>query len=518
MTKYADLEKEHGLEDIMPVDEYRHRASQMKGAWEQLVKHRRQIRGRDLAPSYDAVRFWPFIVSAYSLLEQCLKLLVGIRTEGYLDGSERKRRRITFFRSSIIGRCLRLGGSRDITARRDRHNLAKVFGRLTKLDRDMLEECYAEYASFVQFDAQFPTLDEYLKALCKSRGQIAWRYFLLEKNRENIGKLPGPLNPDMLLEVMRCAVDILMAKGWADHGMHGIHRRLMHQLGEASSSALLQEARSIEDSNAVMSDLDAWAGREGGLVNAFSKHIRVGALDRKCGDALVKCLDTAVDQLRESAEQEYDVDMLRFLHITTRCCMTTDGSRFKFCNHRPTPISESDQWHGGWSLSWRVEESSWSGPIDDPPSRRLHKWGLPLRTGQIFNASWHKTANAPAKQELVSGTCGELRVLHHERVLVRMWARVDSYIMFSIRNATFIRIGDCPDADEAGNAHEGGQLELVTGYACPECAGTGFCRDCLGEATKTADCRACADEKGLCPACRGYGLDGHHAILDAAAT
>ena len=62
MSNYADLEKEHGLEDIMPVNEYRHKAKQMEGALRQLVKHRRQIQGRDLAPSYDAVRFWPFVV------------------------------------------------------------------------------------------------------------------------------------------------------------------------------------------------------------------------------------------------------------------------------------------------------------------------------------------------------------------------------------------------------------------------------------------------------------------------
>lgn len=504
MTKYADLEEEHGLEDVMRVDEYRQMASQMKGAWEQLVKHRRQIQGRDLAPNYDAVRFWPFIVSAYSLLEQCLKLLVGIRTDGYLEGRG------------------------EGTAKGDSHDLAMVFSRLTDLDRSLLEECYAEYAPFIQFDEQFSTLDEYLQELSKKSGQkkedgqIAWRYFLLETSRENMGELPGPLSPDMLLEVMRCVVEILMAKGWGDHGMYGVHRRLMHQLGEAPSGALQPAVMLNEDlnavinnMNAVMSELDVWADREGGLINAFSKHVRVGALDGKRSDVLVKWLDVAVDQLRESAKQQYDVDMLRFLHMATRCCMTTDGKRFNFRNHRPKPISESGQWHGGWGISWRAEESSWSGPIDDPPSRRLHKWGLPLRTGQIFNASWHKTANAPAKQELVSGTCGELRVLHHERVLVRMWARVDSYIMFSIRNATFIRIGDCCDADGPCNAQEDGQLELVTDYACQECAGTGFCRDCLGEAANVGDCRACADTMGLCPTCRGYGLDGHHAILDA---
>ena len=507
----------------MPLDEYRHKARQMQGAWEQLVKHRRQIQGRDLAPNYDAVRFWSFIASAYSLLEQCLKLLVGIRTAGYLDGSKKKRRRTAFFRSSIIRRCLRLGRSRDRTARGDGHNLVKVFGRLTKLDRELLEECYAEYASFIQFPPQFGTLREYLRVVSKKGGQIAWRYFLLDRSSKDMGGLPGPLSPDMLLEVMHRAVDILMAKGWTDHGMHGVHRRLKHQLSEALSRPLPQEGMSIED-------LNAWVRCGGGLINAFSKHIRIGSLDEEHSNVLAQWLDEAVQQLRQSAKQEYDLDVLQFLHMATRCCVTTDGKRFEFRNHRPKPISESpNQWCGGWSLSWRVGESSWNGPIDDPPSNRIDKWGLPLRTGQTFRASWRRAANAQAKQELMLGTCGELKVLFHGQVLAHMRARVTSCYMSSWGNrsepadwrdkpghATFMRIGDCHNADGTGGEHEGDWPAPVNDYACPECAGTGFCRDCLGEATKADDCQACADALGLCSTCRGHGLDGHHAILDAA--
>ena len=502
MSKYADLEKEHGLEDIMSLDEYRDKVDLMEGVLQQLVEHRRQIQGLDLAPNYDAVRFWPVVVSAYSLLEQCLKLLVGIRTEGYLNGGG-------------VG-----------TGRGDGHDLAKIFGRLTELDRDLLEECYAEYASFVQFPPEFQSLDQYLQVVINNGGQIAWRYFLLEKSLENVGALPGPLSPDMLLEIMRRALDILLAKGWTDHGMHGVHRRLEHQLGDGLRRPLPQEGLSIDD-------LDAWVRCGGGLINAFSKHIRVGALDGEAGDALTKWLDEAVEQLRQSAEQQHDVDMLRFLHMAARCCMTTEGKRFEFRNHRPKPISESlGQWRGGWSLSWRAGSSSWHGPIDDPPRHRLEDWGLPLRTGQALTASWHRTGNAPAMRELIPGTSGELKVLRHERVLAQMRARVTSCGPPSrfvnpdephaptdrgekLADATFIRTGDCSDADRAGSEHESDPLELASGYTCLECAGTGFCRDCLGEAAKAGDCRACADALGLCPTCRGYGLDGHHAILDA---
>ena len=47
-------------------------------------QRRPKIRGHDLALGYEA-RLWLLIVGSYSLLEQCLKLLVGIRTSGYLS-------------------------------------------------------------------------------------------------------------------------------------------------------------------------------------------------------------------------------------------------------------------------------------------------------------------------------------------------------------------------------------------------------------------------------------------------
>ena len=505
VSEYADLEKKHGLEDVMPVDQYRHKAHLMEGAFQQLVKHRRQVQGRDLAPHYDTVRLWPVVVVAYSLLEQCIKLLVGVRTEGYLNG----------------------GGAG--TAKDDGHNLPKAFGRLTELDRGLLEECYAEYASFIQFPPEFQKLEQYLQEVSKKGGQIAWRYFLLEKSPKNMKELPGPLSPDMFLEITRSAIDILMAKAWTDHGMHGVHRRLKHQLCDALSRQLPLESVSIEDSY-------AWVQRGGGLINAFSRHIRAGALDGECGDALAKWLDEAVEQLRQSAERQYDVDMRRFLHMASRCCMTTDGKRFEFRNHRPEPLSKSlEPWRGSWSISWRTEESSWSGPIDDPPSQRLDDWGLPLRTGQTFKASWRTTENAPAMQELVFGAHGELKVLRHGQVLANMRALVHPHRPSGrfphpdqpleptdrgdkLDHARFIRTGDCRSADGTGSepeCHYPALVEDYEDYACPDCAGKGFCRNCLGEAANADDCHACADALGLCPACRGHGRDGHHAILAA---
>ena len=204
--------------------------------------------------------------------------------------------------------------------------------------------------------------------------------------------------------------------------------------------------------------------------------------------------------------------------------MTVHGKRFSFRNNRPKPLSTSlEDWRTGWSIKWQSGESVWEGPIDGPPSHRLDDWGLPLRAGQTFKASWHnRRGNAPARRDLVNGKYGELKVLCQGRVLAHMWAvvsgcgrrRESADWGEKLSRATFIRIGDCRDVDGAGSEHERHYPALPEDYACPECAVTGFCRNCLGEAAKADDCQVCVDALGLCPTCRGYGLDSHYLIAE----
>ena len=640
MCGHKVLEREHGSKDMMHVMEYRESVRYMRMHFDELLKQRPQTWGHDLNPYYDVVRFQPIVFQAYSLLEQCLKLLVAIRKADYLDRRENRRRPKS-------------------EAQQDGHNLEEVFKKLASLDKDCkdyLVECYNQYASYIQC-TEFSTLNDFLQK--EGGNQVAWRYLNLPSERQerkarqgggnqvdwrglilerylsmgfirilveflgsesNMQKVEGIFNSEkdrskdrieeypekfrkiiaflakflreegrgkrtqghnlgesergesrnllenflqkkeekgkteekplsmavlermarkfeedlpsiayphvllgILLELTRCALDILEAKAFKKpYKPSGVYHRLEDLLESAlqhnSSPPPSWSEQKFEDF-LNGDDLEGWEQDNDGIINAFSKYIRVGDL-QPYSDAMREWLDHSMKQFQRMAEEEHDIDLCQFLDMADKCCMTFHGKRFSFRNNRPKPLSTSlGDWRTGWSIKWQSGESVWEGPIDDPPSHRLDDWGLPLRPGQIFRARWHnRRGSAPARQELVNGKHGELKVLCQGRVLAHMWADVSSWGLrresAKLSHATFRRIGDCRDADGAGSEPECHYPALVEGYACPECAGTGFCRNCLGEAAKADDCQVCVDAPGLCPTCRGYGLDSHHLIAE----
>lgn len=296
---YKALETEHGINDVIPASEYNNKVHQMWGASKELAELRCQIKGYDLSPSYDAVRFWPIIISAYSLFEQCLKLLISIRTPNYLITKGQ--------------------------AYKDGHDLVTIFGRLTELDKKLLEQCYIEYASFIEFPLQlFPTLEAYLKKVGK--GQITWRYFLLETDPENLSKLPAPFSPDILLEVTRGVISILKAKAFTDHGLDNtVSRRLEYSLEE-----VLRHSECFID--VTHEDLNDWLQQNNGIINAFSSYIYFGTLERY-NQAMHQCLDDSVEILRKET-QPYDFEIKHFLLMAKKRYITWTGERFEFHNSK----------------------------------------------------------------------------------------------------------------------------------------------------------------------------------------
>ena len=419
MDVYKDLETKHSIKDVLSVNEYCNKVHQMWGVSKELYRLRCQIKGRDLIPSYDAVRFWPITISTYSLLEQCLKLLVSIRTPNYLKGQ----------------------------AFKDGHDLVAVFDRLTKLDKDLLEECYAEYASFIGFPMEsFPTLEAYLKRIGK--GQITWRYFLLETDPENLGKLPAPFSPDILLEIARGVISILKAKAFTDHGLDTISHRLSHTL----SRALCHPEMLVD---LTSDDLNDWVRQNQGIINAFSRYIRVGALD-KYSKAMHKWLDNSVKLLHQE-EQLDNLEIEHFLLQAKRCYLTWNGRQFERHNPLPDPISSLDI-YAGWNIEWNTDTESWQGEVDKIDT-------IPIKTGQLLEAEWHRSGNSPKTYDMKSGSYGQLTVGRNGHILVTINATIIGITGGDLRSdGTHIMSASFMKVDK--DISKEGYRSLTTDFAC----------------------------------------------------
>ena len=209
--------------------------------------------------------------------------------------------------------------------------------------------------------------------------------------------------------------------------------------------------------------------------------------------------DRTVCQLHETAQQAYDIDVRRLLYMAAKCHATTDGKRFLFPNHRLAPLSVHGV-NGGWSIHWQADDGmSWTGPVDDPLDCNIDDWGLPLRAQQSFRPRWRHSTTAPTVHQITPLATGELRVLRHGHLLVRMKAislpRFRSDVDHkgrseapdsarTLSHAMFIRIDDGFYGDGVDSERGAADLEPVNHDVCQDCAGTGFCRDCLGEADR----------------------------------
>lgn len=470
MSIYKELETKYSIKDVLTVNEYSNKTHQMSVASEELYRLKCQIKGRDLIPSYDAVRFWPITISAYSLLEQCLKLLVSIRTPNYLIAKGQ--------------------------AFKDGHDLIAVFDRLTELDKDLLEQCYVEYASFIEFPMQlFPTLEAYLKKIGK--GQITWRYFLLESQPEDLSKLPAPLSLDILLEVTRGIISILMAKAFTDHGLNTIHRRLEHSL----ERALCHPAPLVDLST---DDFNDWIRQNNGIINAFSRYIRIGDLD-EYDKPMRKWLEESVELLRKNRLD--DLELEQFFLLAENRYMRWDGKQFRSRNPLPKPVSSLDV-HSAWSIEWRSDTSEWHGKINKIEA-------IPMKVGQSLNITWAGISLAPPTDgDIALNSCGLLTIRRNSHVLISMNAKVimlgcsdsdhDTYRVVSV---TFIRVGEDPSSED--------KISIIENWTCGRCQGTGFCEECKGEASDQDVCRSCSSANGICPDCRGYGRDGDYLLAQS---
>ena len=196
----------------------------------------------DVVSDQVALNAWPFVTTAYSLLEQSLKALVMVRNKTY--------------------------GEKEMRA--DSHSLNRTFRRLDATDVDRIRKGYRAYQSLHDYIG-YATLDEFMANIDKDYAK--WRYFLLQ------GWINGPpakTSVEAMLEVSQQAIDAFAAQVATDHGLSTVGDRLEFKIKTLWRNCLNDPARrgkSIDREKANLAN--RWLFKHGDShVNAVSKVVR----------------------------------------------------------------------------------------------------------------------------------------------------------------------------------------------------------------------------------------------------
>ncbi len=185
---------------------------------------------------------WPFVTTAYSLLEQSLKALVMVLDKTY-DEKEMKA---------------------------DSHSLNSTFRRLDATCVDRIRKGYRAYQSLHNY-VGYTTLDEFMANIDKDYAK--WRYFLLQGW---IHGSPAKTSVEAMLEVSQQTIDALAAQVATDHGLSTVGDRLEFAIKTLWRNCLnspVRRGKSIDREKVNLAN--KWLLKHGDShVNAVSKVVR----------------------------------------------------------------------------------------------------------------------------------------------------------------------------------------------------------------------------------------------------
>ena len=448
----------------------------MQAALRSLHHARLAINGREIVPEADVARHWLLITGIYSLLEQALKFLRSLQDPVY-----------------------------DLQAmQKDGHNLYGVYQQLLDECKQDLRLFVDEYASFVGITDL--ALDKYLQEKGGDKKRYGyWRYFLIEQDLKKLDQGQSyPFYTDFMLEIINGVLDIIRAHIHQNQVMNNVSYRLQEEISRAYATY---------SSDSEGAEVFAWFKRNPCLINACSRWLRVGPLEKYSTfmrgwveRTMTKAVevDTKFDQdIGRNAKLGIAHDMAVFKHRAKRSCFTWDGEKGRFVsrNHLPEPVDDI-QLQGEWSLVWKTDQAVWAGRI----SRALTE--IPTRVGQCVSIGIDgmleaEDGNQVEAHGLLSddgNQAGDLLVEMNGMQVVEMAARL--WGISGHDHLEFVKTDH--DREFPDN--------LSKDYRCITCQGTGFCAECLGE-SEDDDCKCVS---GRCCACKGYGKDGQHLLAQVA--
>ena len=253
----------------------------------------------DLVPSYEALQAWPFIVSAYSGIEQSIKVLLKMSNIEYPNSGR--------------------GG----------HRLDGLFGRLLPPEKTVIRKSFDVYQS-LHYYINFTTVDEFLSTISNGSGHSGyddWRYLLMDFQASLISARVPMNHAGAMIEVWTALSNILIAKTVTDHGLRTVADRIENKIASCLTSTSQQQPYRVD--NEQFLDLKRWLDSAGSNINAYADFYHAFLNQRPAvypiAQRIEDFLEGSIPHARDLAKEDQDFKLFLYLaeHTLVKWNQTT---------------------------------------------------------------------------------------------------------------------------------------------------------------------------------------------------
>ena len=258
----------------------------------------------DMVPSYLALKAWPFIVSAYSGVEQATKILLRMSDIGYPNTGKAG------------------------------HRLDLLFNKLPPSERGAVQTSYTVYQSLHAY-INTVTSDAFLKSISVgfgSTGYDDWRYLLMDYESD-YAQTKVPLNHvGAMLEIWAALGSVLLAKVGLSSWLHTVADRVDTKIRACLDDVGRNQPHRLTQDD--VADLQNWIDGGEGYISAYAKFYRLNAQNRTAAMSLTpRTLQFLRDSVPYAESRRHrDQDFHLFLSLAQRGPIRRDAveNRFEF--------------------------------------------------------------------------------------------------------------------------------------------------------------------------------------------
>ena len=257
---------------------------------------------RDLVPSYEALQAWPFIVSAYSGIEQSIKVLLKMSSIEYPSSG------------------------------RAGHRLDRLFDRLPAPEQLVVRKSFDVYQS-LHYYITFASLDDFLGSISVGYGNTGyddWRYLLMDFEA-TLASARVPVNhAGAMLEVWSALADILIARTIVDHRLNTVADRIDHGITSCLNNTSRQRPYSFNHEQ--FNELARWLYDPGNKITSYANFYHSTLQRRPVTPPITQhakdFLEASIGYARQLAENDQDFSL--FLYLAERTTVRWDETTKRF--------------------------------------------------------------------------------------------------------------------------------------------------------------------------------------------